>query len=76
MSRNLLAQHKLDDFATYCESLGCQVDRQPKGVFQKLGVRHGGPWMYVYEQLNKTVHYTVDHRMESIVRMFIRSTRT
>ena len=75
MSRNLLAQHKLEDFAKFCEVRGVQVDREPKGLYQKLGIRHKGPWMYVYEQLGKTVHYTVDHRMENLVYEFIRVTR-
>ena len=75
MSRNLLAQHKLEAFAQFAEKHGAQVDRRPVGAYQMLGIRKGGPWMYVYRQEGKSVHYTVDHRMEKLVREFIKETR-
>jgi len=76
MSRNLLAQHRLNEFANWIEARGIPVDRDPKGQYQKLGVRRlDGQWTYVYEQLDKTVHYTVDRRMEKLVRLFIEETK-
>ena len=52
------------------------MDRNPKGIFQELGVkRMDGQWTYVYSQIDKTVHFTVDKRMEKLVRTFIQETR-
>lgn len=76
MSRNLLHKSKLEAFKAWLDSQGID-HRPPRGdyqVLQVLCVRRGGHfWACVFDRINAPEHYTVDTRIEPMVRRFIQS---
>ena len=76
MSRNLLHKSKLETLKAWLESQGIQ-HRPPRGDYQVLQVQAKAPhWFCVFDRHTAPEHYTVDSRMEPLVRRFIRSTKT
>jgi hypothetical protein len=75
MIRCLLHKSKLTSFVQWC-ALNDIEARPPRGEYQVLQVRlKDGQWACVYDRAVAPEHYTVDRRIESVVRQFIRSTR-
>lgn len=75
MSRNLLHKSKLPAFKSWLESRGI-AHRPPRGDYDVLQVQAAPPdWFCVFDRISAPEHYTVDHRLESTVRRFIRSTK-
>lgn len=75
VSRNQLHVTKLEDFKEWLTSQGIQ-HRQAKGDWQVLQVAiGGGQWAGVYCRLDMPEHYTVDRRLDGLVRKFCNSRR-
>jgi hypothetical protein len=77
MARNLLHKSKLDAFKAWLDTQGIQ-HRPPRGDYQVLQVQVTAPnWFCVFDRDNSAAreHYTVDHRLEPLVRQFIRYTK-
>jgi len=75
MSRNLLHKTKLEPFKAWLTSQGIQ-HRPPRGDYDVLQVQWKAPdWFCVFDRHTAPEHYTVDSRMEPLVRRFIRETR-
>jgi hypothetical protein len=72
MSRNLLHFNKLEDFKGYCKSLCVEV-RESLHDFGVIDIKppNSKIWFTVYKKLDAREHYTVDRRIESLVRKFI-----
>jgi len=69
MSRRLLHRTKIDEFKFYLSDNGIEF-RDGRGDYQVMQVLIGKDWMCVYDR-NKGDHFTVDVRMESLVKRFI-----
>jgi len=69
MSRSLLHRTKIDEFKVYLSDKGIEF-RDGRGDYQVIQVLIGKDWMCVYDR-NKGDHFTVDTRMEGLVRRFI-----
>lgn len=74
MSRNLLHKSKLLSFIEWLDAKGI-THRPPRGDYQVLQVWVSPNWCVIYDRLAAPEHYTVDHRMEHIVRRFIQESR-
>ena len=76
MSRNLLHKTKLEPFKAWLSAQGIQ-HRPARGDYQVLQVQVSAPhWFCVFDGTAAPEHYTVDTRMEPLVRRFIRSTKS
>ena len=71
MSRNLLAQSKLEGFKQWLGDHGIPY-RPGRGDFEVIQVlADNGTWQCIFYQLDKTVHYTVAGPLVPLVRRFI-----
>jgi hypothetical protein len=75
VSRCLLHKTKLDAFVAWCAQNGIET-RAPRGEYQVRQVKmRDGQWACVFDRHVAPEHYTVDRRIEGVVRHFINSTR-
>lgn len=73
MSRSLLHKSKLPEFKAWLDRAGI-AHRPPRGDYEVLQVQAKAPaWFCVFDRDDATEHYTVDWRLEGVVRRFIRS---
>lgn len=76
MSRKLLHKTRLEPFKVWLTSQGIQ-HRTPRGTYEALQVQARPPaWFCIFDRHTSPEHYTVDARMEPLVRRFIQETRT
>jgi hypothetical protein len=74
MSRNLLHKDKLDTFKQWLDAKGIQ-HRSGRGDWQLLQVLYDGKtWACIYDRYSVLEHLTADHRLDSLVRRFIKDT--
>lgn len=75
MSRNLLHKSKLEPFKEWLTTQGLP-HRPPRGDYDVLQVlvlhKEALLWMCVFDRHTAPEHYTVDSRMEPLVRRFIK----
>lgn len=76
MSTNQLHKTKLDQFRTWLESYGypCRdttADYQVLQVYLETG--RSGHWIPIYERVGSKEHYTVDRRLDGLLRGFLRN---
>ena len=75
MSRNLLAQHRLDEFKDWLTKNKFH-NRKPMGDWQVWQIRaQDGRWHCIFERIGAKEHYTVARPLEYIVKLFIRETK-
>ena len=75
MSRNIFHITHLNAFIAWLDEHGIQ-HRPGRGQFQVLQVSlNSRDWFCIYERHSSTEHYTVDHRIERMVRKFITANR-
>lgn len=76
MSRNLLHRTKFNQFKDWLRVKGYEY-RNPRGEFELIQIRIPGlnMWACVFDRVNVPEHYTVDRRLDPVVRAFIESTK-
>jgi len=78
MSRQLLHTKKLDEFITWCNLHGIhayKVDQDYQVARVRIQDKPTKIYACIYTRHNVTEHLTVDRRLESIVRRYIRWTK-
>jgi hypothetical protein len=75
MSRNLLHRNRLPAFIAWLDRLGLERRADEKHGYCLLLVKHGKQWLGVYDRLGEPAHLSIDPRLESLVRRFIRESK-
>lgn len=74
MSRCLLHLSHLEDFKAWLDAQG--VGHRPgRDFYQVLQVQVPGGWACIYQRNHMPEHYTVESRLEGLVRRFIKGRR-
>lgn len=75
MSRNLLHKAKVQDFEAWLTKQGYDT-RPGRDCWQLLQVKLSDTvWACVFSRIDMKEHVTVDHRLESLVRKFIKEVK-
>lgn len=76
MSRNLLHKNKLEEFKSWLDSQ--EIPHRPgTGEWQILGIQYcRSEWWYVCERIKMPEHYSVDKRLDQLVRRFCKESRS
>ena len=70
-NRNTLHFSKLEEFKKWCERKGIAT-KPGSGEYQVLQVRTGrNTWLGIYKKLSAKEHYSVDRRMNGLIKKFI-----
>jgi hypothetical protein len=80
MSRNLLHKNRLDEFLEWCtkkDIINCKINSNSIDEYRVAGikVKNKDDWRFIYKRLVMPEHYTIDWRLEPLVRNFIKETR-
>jgi hypothetical protein len=72
MSRNLLHITKLDDFKNWLTQNGHEY-RTGRGMWEVIQISiPDNQWACIYERNDMPEHYTVDRRIDKLVRQFLK----
>lgn len=76
MSRNLLHKSKLESFIKWLDANGV-AHRPPRGDYQVLQINiRFNDWFCIFDRDVAPEHYTNDHRLNVLIRRFIKETKS